>query len=169
MNRTKNIIVISESIINRASKYFLSSDQSTKNKNIDMILSEHPGLIKYFQFLDEGHEKGVNKEIVVQIISIIFIALRFQKIKIKKIKFTKIERALDANIKMKRHFFDAKFEFDENGFDEFWKDYRQKNILSYTYFAINEIFRKYIEEERDAVFIFYAVKTISDVISESGR
>ncbi len=167
MKTQKRSSVLQKSTIDKAAKYFLSSDQNLKNKNIDIMFDEQPDLIDYFKYLDEGHKNEVNKEIILQIITIIFTALRFQKIKLKRIKFSKILKWLEVNSQMKNYFSNNNFEFDEIGFKEFWKDYKQKNILSYTYFAINNQYIDNIKEERDGIFIFYAVKTISDVISES--
>jgi len=82
-------------------------------------------------------------------------------------KFSRLLKSLEVNAQMKNYFNSNKFEFDEIGFKEFWKDYKQKNILNYTYFAINKQYINNIKEERDGIFIFYKVKTISDVISES--
>ena len=64
MRRTKKNPILSEAIINKAAKYFLTSNQIVKNKNIDKMFAEQPSLINYIQYLDEGHEKEVNKEII---------------------------------------------------------------------------------------------------------
>lgn len=163
----KRSSVLQKLMIDKAAKYFLTSHQSIKNKNIDLMFDEQPSLIEYFKYLDEGHKSEINKEIILQIITIIFTAIRFQKIKLKRIKFGKILNSFLLNSQMKNYFNSGKFEFDEIGFKEFWKNYKQKNILNYTYFAINNQYIENINEEEDGVFIFYTVKTISDVISES--
>jgi hypothetical protein len=44
------------------------------------------------------------------------------------------------------------------------EQYPQKEILKYTYFAINKQYRHYIDTEQDAFFIFYVVKSVADAM-----
>jgi len=130
------------------------------------MLEEQPAFIEFLQYLDKGHENELNKEIIVQLMAIIYTGIRFEKIKLKKFGFSKILKSLDDNAKMKSYFHDNSFEFDSRNFGEFYKDYDQKDILNYTYFAINNQFGEHVKNERDAIFIFYVIKTIADVISQ---
>jgi hypothetical protein len=167
MRKSKGSTVIQQTTINRAAKYFLTANQILKNETIDLLFEEQPAMINFFKYLDEGHPNEMNKEIILQITSIIFIALRWQKIKVKKIRLSSITKHLDKNAQMKSYFSNPTFEFDDEGFDAFWQDYKQKHIMGYALFAIRNQFRSEVTTERDAVFIFYTIKTISDIITES--
>ena len=151
--------------IDQAAKYFLTSEQSTKNEQIDFMFEEQPALLDYFKYLDQGHTKDINKEIILQLVTIIYSGIGLQKIKLKKIKFSKISKLLADNVGMKNYFHSESYEFDSESFRNYYQQYKQKNILDYTYFAINNQFKDYIDSEQDALFIFYSVKTISDAIS----
>ena len=48
-------------------------------------------------------------------------------IKLKPIKFSKILKSLELNSQMKGYFNNDNFDFDEHGFNEFWKNSLTKN------------------------------------------
>lgn len=166
MRKSSRRKILRKETLDRAAKYFLTNGQEVKNKNIDTMLEEQPAFIEFLQYLDKGHENELNKEIIVQLMAIIYTGIRFEKIKLKKIRFSKVLKSLDENAKMKSYFHDNGFDFDSGNFSRFYEDYEQKNILNYVYFAINNQFQEHVKNERDAIFIFYSIKTIADVISQ---
>jgi hypothetical protein len=68
---------------------------------------------------------------------------------------------------MTKFFHNPNYNFDGESFKTFFDGYVQKEILNYTYFAINNQFRIYIETENDSLFIFYILKIFGDVIDQN--
>ncbi len=165
MKKSNRRKTLRKETINRAAKYFLTGDQEIKNKSIDIMFEEQPALMQFMKYMDTAHPNELNKEIILQLMTIIYLGIKFEKIRIKKIKFGQILKSLDDNTKMKSYFHDDRYSFDSSGFKEIYNNHEQKNILNYTYFAINNQFKEFIQSERDAIFIFYSIKTIADVIS----
>lgn len=159
-----NNYIKKETVI-KASDFFLTSNQIAKNKVIDKMFREQPSLLEYIYYLDQAIIKEPIKEVIIQLMSIFYYGITLQKIKLGKIPFSSLDTSLTSNIEMKNYFHNPDFNFDVESFKEFYEDYDQKEIINYTYFAINNQFRNYIETEQEGLFILYSMKAFGDAIN----
>lgn len=162
---SKNILT-KESVI-EASRIFITGNQLEKNMAIDCMFNEQPALIEVVQHLDRAIENERTKEVVIQLMAIFYKSFSLQGTKLKKINFEDFLSSLSGTAELKRYLHDPQYEFDGAAFKTFVDHYRQKEILNYTHFAINNQFSEYIETEKDAMFIFYMIKTFGEVVVAS--
>lgn len=158
-----NNILRKESVI-EASRKFITGNQLKKNMAIDSMFTEQPALIELVQYLDKAIKNETTKEVAIQLMSIFYKAFALQGTSISKIKFEDLMTSLSRSSEMKSYFSNPQYEFDAHSFKSFVDQYGQKEILNYTYFAINNQFRELIESEKEAIFIFYLMKTFGEVV-----
>lgn len=150
--------------MNEAAKIFLPASQAAKNKHIDKMFATCPAVLQFLLDLDKGHPNEANKEVIVQLLAIFFTAATVQKINLKNFDFDEIIKALERNVALKRYFHDKGHPFDGQAFSVFVQQYPQKEVLNYTFFAVNNQFRALIQGEQDVVFSFYIVKSVTDAM-----
>ena len=156
-------ILTKESVI-EASRIFITGNQLEKDMAIDCMFSEQPALIELVEHLDKAIESERTKEVVIQLMAIFYKSFSLQGIKLRKINFEDFLSSLSGTSEVKRYFHDPQYEFDGAAFKVFVDHYRQKEILNYTHFAINNQFSEYIESEKEGIFIFYMMKTFGEVV-----
>lgn len=159
--------MIKKEAVVEASRVFLTADQIKKNQLIDKMFAEQPSIVKFLEYLDKAVGKDEAKEVILQLMMIFYLAISLQKMKIKKIAFGDFMDSLSENIEMKQYFHNPSYKFDGNSFRTFFEAYPQKEILNYSYFAINNQFDAYVNNEQDALFIFYTMKVLGDVIHKN--
>ena len=159
---SKNILR-KESVI-EASRIFITGNQLEKNMAIDRMFIEQPALMELIKYLDKAIKNEMTKEVIIQLMSIFYNAFSLQGTSISKINFEDLMTTLSKSSEMKSYFYNSQYKFDGHSFKSFVDQYSQKEILNYTYFAINNQFRELIEGEKDAFFIFYLMKTFGEVV-----
>ncbi|MGI9159498.1 MAG: hypothetical protein ACR2K1_07075 [Saprospiraceae bacterium] len=157
-------MILKKENVNEAAKVFLTAQQEAKNKRIDRMFADYPAIRQFLNDLDQGHPNEANKEVILQLLTIFYTAAVLQKIPLKNVDYDDILQSLDRNAALKRYLHGEKHAFDGQVFAELVRQYPQKEILNYTFFAINNQFGDYVKEERDALFIFYIVKSTADVM-----
>lgn len=161
-----NKILEQESVI-YASRNFLTSSQDGKNKIIDKMFLEQLALIEFVRYIDKLAKKEPLKEIVLQLMAIFFSSFSYQKIQLKKISIESLLDSVLQNSEMEAYFHNPNNKFDGKAFGIFFEGYAQKEILNYTYFAINNQFKNGIETEEDALFIFHIMKIVGDLFDKN--
>jgi hypothetical protein len=159
---SKNILR-KESLI-EASRIFVTGNQQEKSIAIDRMFHEQPALMELIRYLDMSIKNELTKEVVIQLMSIFYKGFCLQGAKLNKINFEDFLASFSKSSEMKSYFHNPQYEFDGHCFKTFIDQYSQKEILNYTYFAINSQFREYIESEKEAIFIFYFMKTFGEVV-----
>ena len=159
-------MVKKESIV-EAARFFLTAGQMEKNQLIDKVFVEQPSIVTFLEYLNKAVDKEETKEVILQLMMISYLAISLQKIKIKKIPFDDFMDSLSENTEMKSYFHNPSYKFDGESFKTFYETYPQKELLNYTYFAINNQFDAYVKNEQDALFIFYTMKVLGDVIDKN--
>jgi hypothetical protein len=167
MGKTMDDKVIKKESVIKAAQFFLTSNQNEKNRIIDRMFIEQPSLIEFLDYLDKAINKELTKEVIIQLMAIFYFSISLQKIKLGKIPFSDFMNSRTQSIEMTKFFHNPNYNFDGESFKTFFDGYVQKEILNYTYFAINNQFRIYIETENDSLFIFYILKIFGDVIDQN--
>lgn len=158
-----NNILRKESVI-EASRIFITGNQLEKSMAIDNMFNEQPALIELVEYLDKAIKTEPTKEVVIQLMSIFYKAFSLQGTNLSKINFEDLMTSLSKSSEMKSYVNNPQYEFDGHSFKSFIDQYSQKEILNYTYFSINNQFREYIESEKEAMFIFYLMKSFGEVV-----
>lgn len=131
---------------------------------VDSMFNEQPALIELVEYLDTAIKNEPTKEVAIQLMSIFYKAFSLQGANLSKINFEDLMTSLSMSSELKSYFNNPQYEFDGHSFKSFIDQYSQKEILNYTFFAINNQFRDYIESEKEAIFIFYLMKTFGEVV-----
>ncbi len=159
-------MILKESVL-QAAKLFLTEDQTSKNQLIDNLFEEQPSMVVFLEYLDKTVASEASKEVILQLTMIFYLAVSLQKIKIKKIPFNDFTDSLRKNSDIKNYFHNPHQRVDGKTFKTFVEAYPQKEILNYTHFAINHQFNPYVNNEQDALFIFYIMTVVGDVIHKN--
>jgi hypothetical protein len=152
MNQIQTNKIIQKESINKASRFFLLSNQSDKNELIDKMFKEQPSISEFLNYLDKSINSEFAKEVIVQLTTIFYYSFTLQGIRIKRIDFDDFMKPLSQSVEMKSYFHNSEYNFDADAFRSFYGGYNQKEILNYTHFAINNQFKEIIETENDAIF-----------------
>jgi hypothetical protein len=150
--------------VNEAARKFLTSDQSYKNSVIDEMLSRQPALKELLTYIDRAVENEMTKEVTIQLMCIFYNAFIAQKVKFRKINFNEILASLSQSAEMKKYLHHPGHTFDGKAFGNFVEQYKQKEILNYTHFALNNQFSDLVKSEQDALFVFYIMKTFGEAL-----
>lgn len=159
----RNNILTKESV-NASARKFLTSDQLYKNNVIDKMFTDQPALIEFLKYIDKAIPNEMTKEVTIQLMCIFYNAFTTQNVKFRKIDFNEILSLIPKTAEMKRYLHNPCHSFDGNAFGNFVKQYKQKEILNYTHFALNNQFSDLVTSEQDALFVFYIMKTFGEAL-----
>lgn len=167
MDNKTSAHVLNRNSIKLSAEFFFTSYQNTRNNLVDVMLNEQPAISKFLALLDQGHKNEINKEIIIQLVTIFFHAFKKHGLKLKPINDDQLFSELNKTVDLKKYLNNSRFNVDNRAFKQFMDGFRQKEILNYTYFAIKNQFRNSVNNDRDALFIFYMIKTIIAVMDNN--
>lgn len=156
--------ILTKDSVNNAARKFLTSDQLYKNSAIDEMFSDQPALIELLNYIDKAIHNEMTKEVTIQLMCIFYKAFATQHVTFKKIDFDEILKLISKTTEMKKYLDSPNHVFDGKAFGKFIEQYRQKEILNYTHFALNNQFNQLITSEQEALFIFYMMKTYGEAL-----
>src|SRR5690606_32025698 len=150
--------------VNAAARKFFTSNQLYKNSVIDEMFSSQPALMEFLKYIDKAVPNEMTKEVTIQLMCIFYDAFTTQHVKFAKVDFNEILSSISTAAEMKGYLHNPGHSFDGKAFENFVKQYKQKEILNYTHFALNNQFSDLVTSEQDALFVFYIMKTFGEAL-----
>ncbi len=152
--------------IQRAYTHFDSLTQEGKNGVIDDFVSQQPGYLSLAKVADDSLGE-MEAEAFVQLSTILWLAFKYKYGEISSVSKNKLKNFIVKNGWMKTY---VESELDpEETVARAFRNYREKECLSFALSAINGRWAECVEGENSAQVLFYFLKSLVDSLSWASR